>query len=147
MSTKKNSVLDNLKTVIAGVYETDNSEVDTQVSFLEMGMDSISIIQVKQLVKNSYGFEVPVDRLFSDIANLDKLADFIVTQMPADIPAPAVAPAGTVENTVKASNIAPFTSPAKKAPVVVSTGIQQIINEQLQVMQRQMEVLSAMAQQ
>jgi iturin family lipopeptide synthetase A len=159
MSTVKDKILDNLKTVIAGVYETESSEVDTHVTFLEMGMDSISIIQVKQLVKKSYGFDVPVDRLFDDIANLDMLADFIAGKMPmaavfpepvslvAEVPQPSGKISKEPVATFKQEKFSAVTPIVKRTSGNVSAGIQQIINEQLQVMQRQMEILSAMGQQ
>jgi iturin family lipopeptide synthetase A len=155
MSTTKNEVIDNLKNVIAGVYEMDSSDVDATITFLEMGMDSISIIQVKQLVKNVYGLDVPVDRLFDDIANLDTLADFIMAKVPASVAAASPvteAPKTTaplqaaVNPAVRPISFTGTAPAAKKNTGNVSPGIQQIINEQLLVMQRQMEILSAMAQ-
>jgi iturin family lipopeptide synthetase A len=149
MNQTKDDIIDNLRNVIAGVYETESSEVDINATFLEMGLDSISIIQVKQLVKNTYAFDIPVDRLFDDVDNLDKLAGFILQKLP---PGPAeVAPAQEPEKTAEWQGSLPVLT--NKIPAAINfhsqsgddTGIRQIISDQVQVMNRQMEILSKMS--
>ena len=154
MASIKNEVLNNLKSVIAGVYESDAAAVSASETFLEMGLDSISIIQVKQLVKNQYNFDVPVDRLFTDISNLDKLADFIAEKIPEKkVSLPNEKVATTVpkqmlrsddKHEVSVSNtgvIKPGGTGYRRSSEGV-LDIKSIINDQLQLMQKQMEILS-----
>jgi iturin family lipopeptide synthetase A len=153
MSSGKDDILKNLKNVIATVYETDSEEVDINITFLEMGLDSISIIQVKQLVKNEYGFEVAVDRLFNDISNLDQLADFIKDKLSVEIPviitkATIAEPVNVSIQQDSLSNTANETSQKKsltttrKSTADDKFDLQRIINDQLQLMQRQMDILA-----
>ena len=153
MNQTKDDITDNLRNVIAGVYETESSEVDINATFLQMGLDSISIIQVKQLVKNTYAFDIPVDRLFDDVDNLDKLADFILLKLPAEPAAVAahVEPQKIPELPDRFPAPGAFPAP-HRLPAFVRTRIQpgdntaisQIISDQVQVMNRQMEILSKM---
>jgi iturin family lipopeptide synthetase A len=153
MSSGKDDILKNLKNVIATVYETDSEEVDINITFLEMGLDSISIIQVKQLVKNEYGFEVAVDRLFNDISNLDQLADFIKDKLSVEIPviitkATIAEPVNVSIQQDSLSNTANETSQkqslttTRKSTADDKFDLQRIINDQLQLMQRQMDILA-----
>lgn len=147
MLSKKQEILDNLKNVIATVYESDSSEVDILSTFLEMGLDSISIIQVKQLVKNEYQMDIPVDRLFSDISNLDKLADFIQEKLPSDIinvpeKADFLKVLPTPKTMGKSEEAAADVFPAGEIQSASRSAVAAIIADQLQVMHKQMDMLS-----
>lgn len=147
MLSKKQEILDNLKNVIATVYESDSSEVDILSTFLEMGLDSISIIQVKQLVKNEYQMDIPVDRLFSDISNLDKLADFIQEKLPSDIinvpeKADFLKVSPTPKTMGKSEEAAADVFPAGEIQSARRSAVAAIIADQLQVMHKQMDMLS-----
>jgi iturin family lipopeptide synthetase A len=150
METAKEQILETLKGIIGGVYEIGADQVDGRASFLEMGLDSISIIQVKQLVKNTYGFDIAVDRLFDDVNNLEALAGFIMEKLPAEtVPSeksPEVAPpprravaaaAPDTVSSIRSGNVRP-------APAGSESGMRQIINDQITIMQRQMEMLARM---
>ncbi|QXV63884.1 acyl carrier protein [Mucilaginibacter sp. 21P] len=150
MNAQKNQVLENLKKVIAGVYEVQSSAVDVYETFLEMGLDSISIIQVKQLVKNQYKLDVPVDRLFNDIDNLDKLSDYIEEHLldaPLQVQQVTRESQLSVGSPVQAKPKAIKISPAQKTLTAnAQLDIQAIINAQLQVMQKQIEILATLSQ-
>jgi acyl carrier protein len=145
-------ILTKLRNIIADVYEIAADEVDPGATFLEMGLDSISIIQVRQLVKNAYGLEISVDRLFGDTDNLTRLAEYIRVSLPAE-------DAGVVVEAAREREIAgPLpreVSGAREKELNMRGGsipdagnqfvdIRNIINDQLQVMFRQMEILSKM---
>ena len=156
MGTAKDNVLRTLRRIIAEVYEIPVDSVGVHESFVEMGLDSISIIQVKQLVKNTYGFEVPVHRLFDDVGNLDALAGFIMDKLPAEpVPASSVAvptapasPFAAPPGRVAAfpAGIAPSPLPGSTRPFAAGSesGMRQIINDQILIMHRQMEMLARM---
>ncbi|MBB6022772.1 glutamate-1-semialdehyde aminotransferase/3-oxoacyl-(acyl-carrier-protein) synthase/acyl carrier protein [Paenibacillus sp. JGP012] len=81
-TTQSNNVLNDLKGFVANLFELDSSEFDENLSYIEMGIDSISIIQLKQELKKRYNIEISAGELFNEYGNLKKLADFIVTQLP-----------------------------------------------------------------
>ncbi|MBL0743069.1 acyl carrier protein [Chryseolinea lacunae] len=139
---RNTSIINNLRGVISQVYEMAAEDVDIQATFLEMGLDSISIIQVKQLIKNEYTLDVPVNRLFDDIDTLEKLASFVEATLPPVVAARA--------------NVVALPQPSANAPVVErrpaqlatpgntdgGTSLESIINYQLQVMAKQIEALA-----
>lgn len=136
--TRKQEIVDNLRKVISSVYEIDKEDVDTHATFLEMGLDSISIIQVKQLVRNEYQLDVMVNRLFDDLSTLDKLADHIDATLPAADPKIVSAPG---ERKTPIVNI-PVDLPAVNEMQGSTADLQNIIQYQLQIMSRQIEIMA-----
>ncbi|MEL7001909.1 MAG: aminotransferase class III-fold pyridoxal phosphate-dependent enzyme, partial [Bacteroidota bacterium] len=122
--SKRKGVLENLKGIISGIFEMSVEEVDTNTTFFEMGLDSISIIQVRQLVKNTYNLDIPIDRLFDDVSNLQSLADFIDENIVED-----------VEETVE----------VQETEFSADSGdgyIKNVIDQQLALMEKQLKLLS-----
>jgi len=140
MIPEKEVILTKLRNIIAEVYEIAADEVDAGATFLEMGLDSISIIQVRQLVKNAYGLEISVDRLFGDTDNLTKLAEYIRASFPAKEESPVI-PVEVPGPRERELNRRGGSIPDAGNSFV---DIRNIINDQLQVMFRQMEILSKM---
>jgi iturin family lipopeptide synthetase A len=140
-ANRKSEIVNNLKKVISTVYEMDTEEVDVNISFLEMGLDSISIIQVKQLVKNEYRMDVSVNRLFDDIDTLDKLADFIDATLPAPVKQATQLQSLETKTTEPHVDI-PFALPAANTLSGDSEDLQKIINYQLQIMAKQIDMMT-----
>lgn len=146
MNNRKHDILTNLRNVIGGVYEMDVNDVNVDITFLEMGLDSISIIQVRQLVKNQYKLDISVNRLFDDISSLDKLADFI------DIVLPAEANTEISDTAVEMPVVeTPILQPSLQSTEYFTelahqpsgnVDLQSIINSQLQIMAKQIEIIS-----
>lgn len=139
-SDRKQEILNNLRKVISAVYEMDVNDVDIGATFLEMGLDSISIIQVRQLVKNTYEMDVSVNRLFDDIATLDTLADFINAALPVQ----EIMPTKILEkqNSERVVHVSADLPKIAKENHTENTSLQDIINFQLQIMGKQIEIMS-----
>lgn len=132
---RKGDVLNNLRRIISKVYESDMHEINVNSTFIEMGLDSISIIQVKQLVKNEYQLEVPVDRLFDDVSTLEKLAQFI----DSNLETPPVNQEQRHENVTERFKLLDTSFEEEDFPD--SSEIHQIISQQLKIMSKQIELL------
>lgn len=63
---------------IAEEYELAREDVGYDDDFFELGIDSINIIQIKQEVKSKYYIDIAVEKLFSEINNINQLSAFIV---------------------------------------------------------------------
>lgn len=69
-------------------------EVDIHVPFLEMGADSLVLMDAVQLMEKKFGVKVPVSDLFERLSDVDKLARHLADAKPAIPPAaPPAAPA------------------------------------------------------
>jgi iturin family lipopeptide synthetase A len=75
-------VLKKLVSSWATLFGMDPDSVDAEKDFFELGLDSISIIQVKQLVKKEFGLELEINAFFEELSSFKSLAQFISDQTP-----------------------------------------------------------------
>lgn len=120
--------------------------MDNASSFVDQGLDSLSMTQVTLELEQVFGIKLRFRRLLEDLNTLGKLAAFLDTQLPADkfsaaaVPAP-VSPAPAAAPT--AIPLPTFASPAPGvAPLVAGDAVQQLIQQQMQLMAQQLALLS-----
>ena len=130
---------------IAAILEDLSGErpesLDTDVSFLEMGYDSLFLTQVAQKIDQQLRVKITFRQLLGDHSTIPALAAFLVTQMPKEAfaaPVPAAAAAA-------ASGAAPGAVVAASA---AGSSVEALFRDQLQAMSqlinRQFETLSAL---
>ncbi|MGH9663703.1 MAG: aminotransferase class III-fold pyridoxal phosphate-dependent enzyme, partial [Bryobacteraceae bacterium] len=124
---RRDEILRKLKGSVAQSLQIAASEVDASVAFLEMGADSLALVDVIQAIDSEYGLQIGVRDLFESLSTLNALADHIDRSLPREPSIPASAPA---------------------APAPAGTVIERVIAEQnrmvLQVVAQQMEMLRQM---
>ncbi len=155
---------------IAAVFQaTTGIEIgvgQNQTTFLELGLDSLSLTQVSLALKKKFTVKVTFRQLLEDCSTLISLAKSIDRQLPADaFPAPVVAPAfvepkstsilqsGGYANGSQVESsavLAPVMAPAVVAPrstssvnTANSSAIESLVQQQLQIMATQLELLRA----
>ena len=74
-------VIKKLVSAWSTLFGIEEEAVEVDKDFFEMGLDSISIIQVKQLVKKEFQVEVEVNSLFGELSTFKSLANHIDNQM------------------------------------------------------------------
>lgn len=94
----------------AGVAATlgyaDGTEIDRQSGFFELGMDSLTALELKNRLQNQLQLSLPSTLLF-DYPSIAKLADYLANQLGAVAPeAEAAAPAELAANEVDAASLA-----------------------------------------
>ena len=93
MTTRKLQLLPLLKSVLETTSGFDVSDADEVTTFLEMGLDSLSLTQVAIALKKQFKIKITFRNLLEDYPNLGTLADFLDNTLPADaFPAPVSAP-------------------------------------------------------
>ncbi len=126
-----------------------------EVTFLELGFDSLALTQVAQQIQKELGVKVTFRQMMEAFSSLSALAEHMDQQMPPDaVPAPAPAipvaaapvPAGQTAPTAPATwafaqaPMAPAvfagSSPAAAGP------LQHLIDQQLELMRQQLALLS-----
>lgn len=135
VATGKERVMSQLRQVIAGVFELTPEEISTTATFLEMGLDSVSIIQVKQLVRSKYNIDITIDTLFNDASTLDALSRYISRQLP---PEPVIADIPAAVSVATASATAPVTA----VSVANKSALETIVEQQLKIMADQLKMLT-----
>jgi|GEM_PF-375899 len=81
----KERVLSILQPLIAGSLEMESTEVDLHIPFLEMGADSLVLIEAVQIIQDRFGVRIPIRDLFEKYTTLDKLADYLQQNLPPDL--------------------------------------------------------------
>ncbi len=156
-----------LKEIVEETSGLELADTDESATFLELGLDSLTLTQVGLALQKRFNVQVTFRQLLKELPNLVALADFMDRQLPADAfpaePAPPeaiatppvpVAPTpqlstpspSPVLQSVPAPAIAPTPYPpvlAAPQPVATSSSaLEAVINQQLYVMARQLELLS-----
>jgi acyl transferase domain-containing protein len=152
--SRKQQLIPILKEVLEDTSGLDLSGADEVISFLEMGLDSLSLTQVAIALKKKFKVPVTFRQLLEDYTNLDLLAGFIEPKLPADAlpaatPAPVAAPIPVISMTeISHSNNGNGNGNSKNSsPSVLpmnpekASAIEALVAQQLQIMARQLELL------
>ncbi len=123
---------------VSGVAVEDMTR---ESSFVDQGLDSLSLTQATLELERLFGVKLRFRRLLEDLDNVEKLAGFLDSQLPADkfAPEPAAAPAA-----VPAASPVAMTMVAADVPAGASA-LQQLIQQQMQLMSQQLALLSGQA--
>ena len=126
VAPRRESILLRLKAVVAEFLHADAADVGETTPFLEMGADSLVLMDVIQSIEREYGVKLVIRNFFEDLSTLSALADYIDRVLLAAQPPPVSEP-----------------SPAD-APTVVERVIAEQNRMVQQVIAQQMEMLRQM---
>ncbi|AEK88756.1 bacillomycin D synthetase A [Bacillus amyloliquefaciens XH7] len=71
-----------LKTVISNASGIRADEIDLNAHFIGLGMDSIMLSQVKKAIADEFGEDIPMDRFFDTMNNLQSVIDYLAETAP-----------------------------------------------------------------
>jgi len=138
------------------IEETSGIEVeglDSDITFLEMGLDSLSLTQVGQALQKKFKVNVTFRQLLEEFINLDLLAEFLDRELPPDAfaeesPAPAAVAPPPASPAAPQPAAMPTVQPPPTQPAFVPmvsptnpSNVEALVNQQLQIMARQLELL------
>ncbi|MCY8513338.1 aminotransferase class III-fold pyridoxal phosphate-dependent enzyme [Bacillus atrophaeus] len=123
------SFLTVIKTFIQKASGLEVDQISDNTHFLELGLDSIMLMQIRKEILSNYDVDVPINLLFETITNAELLANY-------------------VKNNIPVNNIDDFLKVETKKEVVTPesitenerqemTNIELILNKQLDLMSRQ----------
>ncbi len=136
------SVLDELKAMVADLSDLDLSGVPAATSFVELGLDSLFLTQLTQSIRARYGVKLTFRQIMGEFGNFAALADHL---RPHAHPAPTPAGAPVV---AAAPNMPALPTSAPATAGSVATGnYAALFAQQMQamadLMQQQLAVLAA----
>src|SRR5829696_5630453 len=128
-SPRKAKIMASLKTLVNDLTGINPEDIDMHANFLEAGIDSLTLIQATQLVKEQYDVKLSVVQLLEQLSNMDSLAAYIdmelrpeamaeASKSEAILEPAAVPPAPAVEPVVAAPAI-PISSPPPQVSAAV----------------------------
>ncbi|MEV8371262.1 aminotransferase class III-fold pyridoxal phosphate-dependent enzyme [Kribbella sp. NPDC056861] len=124
-----------LKDVVAMVgeyFDLQPDELDPNLSFAELGVDSMALLGMLRKVEDRFGCKVALRQLFGDVPTPARLAAYVADHAPADrLPKATQSEAVAVPSPV-----------VVEQPTGTSSAVERLIAEQLLVMRRQLDVLA-----
>ncbi len=147
---RHHTLIPTLKQVIEATSGLEMAGVDDSTTFLEMGLDSLSLTQVGLALKQKFKVKVTLRQLLETYPDYRTLAEFLVQTLPPELlpAAPVVAEMnsnGTVE--IGEANgaidrVAVVDSNGSTRGLTSHSGLEVVISQQLEIMARQLDLLS-----
>ncbi|HEY0844910.1 MAG TPA: amino acid adenylation domain-containing protein [Noviherbaspirillum sp.] len=154
------SSLDAIRGMVAELTGMSGSEIDADAALIDLGLDSLMLVQLKTLLANRLGMEVDMADFYGDLDTLAKLAK----AAPAQQQAPALAPSAASEqrpaaeparkSTVFPAPPMPLNAPAAPFPAAAAqpaflaaggpTDIARLLSQQLETMSRMISEQNAL---
>ncbi|WP_248277637.1 non-ribosomal peptide synthetase/type I polyketide synthase [Brasilonema sp. UFV-L1] len=136
-TNQKETILTTLRTLVANLLKAEPSEININAPFLEMGADSIVLIDAVNSIETTYGIKITIRQLFEELTTLDALANYLNEQ---------IVPKDLILNEIETKVLSPqISQPSERATVEQQMGSQKameaIIQQQLQLMSQQLEVM------
>ncbi|WP_283652156.1 condensation domain-containing protein [Paenibacillus sp. RC334] len=146
LNQHKAHVRQKLVKIIGNVTQLNEDEIEPQTHFLELGLDSITLSQVRHSIKDAFGFDIPMNEFFDTLTTLELLTNHVgervvipiestnqkVVESPVEIPGNEIEhTAPYVLQTYEKQNL------SMSAPV----GLERILEQQLHLMSHQLEVM------
>ena len=138
------STVSTLKEIFSGMSGLHQNEIATDASFLELGADSLLMVQASQAIQDRFGVTIPVRFIVEENPTIVALADFIDQALPAPpVPSPAVdaTPPVPIPSTLPAPAAPRPPTPLPAALAPAPAGLEALFARQLQIMTEQLELL------
>ena len=137
-----------LQRILSDVSGVAVEDMARDNSFVDQGLDSLSLTQATLELERVFGMKLRFRRLLEDLDNVEKLARFLDAEMPADkfAPAPVVAPAvapviQAVQPQQPAASVTPSWQVAMPESAAGGSALHQLIQQQMQLMSQQLALL------
>lgn len=147
---QRDKILETISSLIANLLQLPPLEIDIHKPFLEMGVDSIVLANAASSIENTYGIKIGMRQFFEELTTLDALANYInenigeqkaetdVSQPQVQLQQPTKAPS------VVTSTPVPTLGEPQNQQTLPETGLQGIVQQQLQVMSQIMSQQSTL---
>ncbi|HEX7774533.1 MAG TPA: aminotransferase class III-fold pyridoxal phosphate-dependent enzyme, partial [Pyrinomonadaceae bacterium] len=146
-STREPEIIATLKTIVSEMSGIRPSDIDVDATFIEMGAESLLMLQASQAISEKLNVKVPFRALMEEYPTLRSLATYIDKKLPAFDPVPVVQPAPAPEPPPVLQPVEPVKQiampPVVQQPIASNGSLEQIMAQQLQIMAQQLEVMRA----
>ncbi|BAZ50363.1 short-chain dehydrogenase/reductase SDR [Nostoc sp. NIES-4103] len=133
--------------IVARLLQTDADKINVHTPFLEMGADSLVLLEAVQAIENSFGIKITIRQFFEELSTIDDLANYIDRNLTPEW-RQKVYPELQVGASESSQNADISLSTNKVGNTVLQGGIatpetalERIIAQQLEVMSQQLQAL------
>ena len=133
---RKDVLIDKVKEMLEDASGIEMEGVTSDMSFLEIGLDSLLLTQVSLTFKKEFGLPITFRQLNEEYATLDALVDYLDTNLPAGAYAQNPVPAPTSQ---PVTHIPAFQHTATAQPG--SDSVLELMAQQLQILSKQVAIM------
>ncbi len=84
------TLLNNLNQMVARLLKANVADISVHTPFLEIGADSLVLVEAVNQVEVNYGVKVTLRQLFEEVSTVAALAEYLDRQLPPEIFSPSV---------------------------------------------------------
>lgn len=84
MFTNHSTVLVSLKTIFSKLLHLDPAELPTDESLLEIGADSLILVEAIRRIEQNFSVKLKIRQLFEELTTLSEIAQYIIDQQSSD---------------------------------------------------------------
>ena len=92
-SDRRGAVLSRLGSIFSELTGIPSARIDPGATFLQLGADSVVLLQGVRAIQDAFGVELSMRQLFGELSTLELLGAYVEAAMPAPTPAPSVSAA------------------------------------------------------
>lgn len=137
-AARQERLVSELASLFEEISGVEIAAADHGASFLELGLDSLTLTQVAQQLQKTFGVKVTFRQMMAEYGSLETLSAFLDRQMPAEAPV-AAAPAPVAPPPGPAAFV-PL-APAAAAVTAAPGSVEWVIDQQLAIMRQQLALL------
>jgi amino acid adenylation domain-containing protein len=149
---RREEILATLQTLVGNLLQVSPADVNIHAPFLEMGADSIILVDAVRRIENTYKIKVAIRQLFEELTTIDTLATYIDQNLsPQSVELDSLQPNFKVQpqqleqptstQSIPESSFHSTQDFAHRGTAAPETTLERIMTQQLQVMSQQLEVL------
>lgn len=124
-------ILLTLRSLVGNLLQVAPEQVDIYTPFLEMGADSLILIDAVAKIENTYGIKIAISQLFEEYRTIEALATYIAGNIPPDLQPKQPIP----ETSLPKIDSTPISTSTEALPEIA---LERIMSQQLQVMSQLM---------
>lgn len=150
LQDKHNLTISILQDILSSALGINSSEIDPHKDFIEIGINSLLLLQINRAIEQKFGVKIPFYQLIDNSLTIDSLAIYIVQELPPEKLVAVVPPQESISSitppvTTEASFVVrdshQQTLNQRDEIPVANTAIEQIITQHLQVMSKLVDLL------
>ncbi len=139
----KQQILSTLRSLVGNLLKIAPDEVDIYIPFLEMGADSLILLDAVAKIENTYGIKIAISQLFDEYRTIEALANYIAQNTSPQLLQSETSAAQSKQaiTEIPVPSIDNNTAISTSTETFPETALERIMSQQLQVMSQQLEIL------
>ncbi|MEO1427762.1 MAG: aminotransferase class III-fold pyridoxal phosphate-dependent enzyme [Cyanobacteria bacterium J06633_8] len=142
ISARRDNIIQEVSSFIFQVLGfNDSSKINIHDNLLEMGADSLTIMEIGSKVEKFYGINIPIRKFFEELTTLDALVTYIDLNLSPELYIQSDSEKTEQNNNQShnQNNLIPIES--KVADKTIDKFRETVIQQQLEIMSKQLEIL------